>query len=74
MVMFQISGKVHKQSVKLWEQKTHNSLEHECNTCPRSAWMCQVNPLPVGQLITSLHLFPFILSLPQQGEATRIQT
>jgi len=64
MAMFQISGKVHKHNVKLLGQKTYTSFEHKCNTCPCIAWMCQVNPLPVGQLITSLHLLPFILSLP----------
>jgi len=63
MAMFQITGKVHKQNAKLLEQKTYNSLEHKCNTRPCSAWMCQVNPLPVDQLITCLHLLPFILSL-----------
>jgi len=39
MAMFHISGKVYKQNVKLWEQKTYNSFEYKFNTHPWSAWM-----------------------------------
>jgi hypothetical protein len=55
MAMFQISGKVHKQNIKLWEQKPYNSLEHESNTCPSSAWMSGEPTAcgPIGHQFTS---------------------